>query len=338
MRLLKIAVVIAGLAMAGGAQAQPKAKYILDWAFQGQQSVWTLAQDKGYFTAAGADITVDRGYGSGDSVAKVASGAWDMGLADLYVLLRFLGENPDQRLQGFFLAHDKSALSIATLKESGIQKPADLKGKTIAAPQGDASFQVFPLFAKLNNIDLATIQWKTITPDLRETMLLRKQADAVSGHIMTAMMNLRSANVDLASIHFLPYADYGVDLYGHVLFAKTEWLEKNPNIARAMIIGTVRGMNDMLADPVGAVANVSKRDPLLKPDIERERINVALRMTHITPAVEQNGMGVVNKERLARTIEQVSEVFNMKRKVGADEIFTDKYYPPKPELMLTIKK
>jgi NitT/TauT family transport system substrate-binding protein len=338
MKLLQaLAVATAALAFAATAQAQPKAKFILDWAFQGQQSTWTLAQDKGYFKAAGADITVDRGYGSGDTVAKVASGAWDMGLADLYVLLRFLGENPDQKLQAFFLMYDRSALSVASLKESGIAKPADLKGRTIAAPAGDASFQVFPLFAKRNGLDPQSINWKTVTPDLRETMLLRKQADAVTGHILTVRLNLMSAKVDLSQIHFMPYADYGVDLYGHALIAKADWLEKNPNIARAMIIGTVKGFNDMIANPDAAVDNLRKRDPLIKPDIERERLLFTVKSVHDTPAVRKEGLGVVNKERLSRTLAQVSEAFNMKRKVAADEIFTDKYYPPKSELKVNIK-
>jgi NitT/TauT family transport system substrate-binding protein len=338
MKLVKaLALATAALLVAATAHAQPRAKFILDWAFQGQQSTWTLAQDKGYFKAAGADITVDRGYGSGDTIAKVASGAWDIGLADLYVLLRFLGENPDQKLRAFFLVYDRSALSVASLKESGITKPADLKGKTIAAPQGDASFQVFPLFAKQNGLDPQTINWKTVTPDLRETMLLRKQADAVTGHILTVRLNLMSAKIDLSQVHFMPYADYGVDLYGHVLVAKADWLEKNPAIARAMIIGTVKGFNDMIANPEAAVQSVSKRDPLIKPDIERERLLFTVKSVHDTPAVRANGMGVVNKERLSRTLAQVSEAFNMKRAVSADEIFTDKYYPAKPELKVNIK-
>jgi NitT/TauT family transport system substrate-binding protein len=332
-----LAIAIASLFAAAAAQAQPKAKFILDWAFQGQQSTWTIAQDKGYFKAAGADITVDRGYGSGDTIAKVASGAWDIGMADIYVLLRFLGENPDQKLRAFFLHYDRSALSVATLKESGISKPADLKGKTIAAPQGDASFQVFPLFAKQNGLDPATIAWKTVTPDLRETMLLRKQADAVTGHILTVRLNLMGANVDLSRIHFMPYADHGVDLYGHAFIAKADFLEKNPQVARAFIIGTVKGFNDMIADPNAAIENIRKRDPLLKPDVERERLLFTVKSVHDTPAVRQNGLGVVDKARLARTLEQVSEAFAMKRKVSADEIFTAQHYPPAAELKVNIK-
>ena len=35
------------------------------------------------FAKHGIDITITRGYGSGDTVTKIASGAYDIGFADL---------------------------------------------------------------------------------------------------------------------------------------------------------------------------------------------------------------------------------------------------------------
>ena len=68
------------LAMAGGAAAaQTKdVKFTLDWALQGNHAVWTVAQEKGYFTKEGLNVKIDRGFGSGDAVTKVASGAYDL--------------------------------------------------------------------------------------------------------------------------------------------------------------------------------------------------------------------------------------------------------------------
>jgi NitT/TauT family transport system substrate-binding protein len=122
-----------------------------------------------------------------------------------------------------------------------------------------------------------------------------------------------------------------------VFFAKQDFLDKNPQAARAMILGTVKGFNDMIADPAAAVDSIRKRDPLLKPNIERERLLFAVTSMHDTPAVRENGLGVVNRERLNRTLAQVSEAFAMKRRVSADDIFTDKFYPPKSELRVNIK-
>src|SRR3546814_16040480 len=42
---------------------------------------------KGIYAAEGIDITITRGYGSGDTVTKIAGGAADFGVADLGAVL-----------------------------------------------------------------------------------------------------------------------------------------------------------------------------------------------------------------------------------------------------------
>ena len=50
---------------------------------------------KGHFKAAGLDVTVDAGNGSGGAVQRVASGSYDMGFADLAAVMEFHANNPD---------------------------------------------------------------------------------------------------------------------------------------------------------------------------------------------------------------------------------------------------
>ena len=49
---------------------------------------------KGYFKAEKLDVTVDAGNGSGGTVTRVASGAYDMGFADMAALMEFEANNP----------------------------------------------------------------------------------------------------------------------------------------------------------------------------------------------------------------------------------------------------
>lgn len=104
MRRTLITAIAAGFMMAAAAsiaQAQQQdVRFVLDWAFQGQQSPYTLPVDDGTFEKLGLNVTVDRGVGSGDTVSKVASGAYDIGVADVYSMVRFLAENPGQKLIG----------------------------------------------------------------------------------------------------------------------------------------------------------------------------------------------------------------------------------------------
>ena len=48
-----------------------KLKMVLNWKYQGPQGMFFLAEDLGYFKAAGLDMTIDQGNGSGAAVPLV---------------------------------------------------------------------------------------------------------------------------------------------------------------------------------------------------------------------------------------------------------------------------
>jgi NitT/TauT family transport system substrate-binding protein len=331
-RLFGLGVVVAFAATSAQAQQLPNAKLILDWAYQGQNSALTMAEDKGWYKEFGANVSVSRGYGSGDTVSKVASGAFQIGYADTYVLLRFLGQNPDQHMKCFYMSHERSALSIAVPADSPITNPHQLVGKRIASPVGDASRQVFPLFAAKNGIKESDIKWMNVTPALRVTMFVQRNVDAISGSMNTIIMNLAAVKVPQEKVRFFPYADYGLPLYGHCLFTTDAFAEKNPKVLTAVVRGVVRGMRAMLSDPKMGAEMARKRDPLLVPEVEERRIQISADLNLATPNVKKYGFGYVDIKRLSDTIDDVSKIYDMKRPVRVNDIYTDKYLPPREEL------
>jgi NitT/TauT family transport system substrate-binding protein len=82
----------AGLA---SAQAATPLKFQLDWRFEGPSAFFLQPVAKGYFKDAGLEVTVDAGSGSGGVVQRVASGAYDLGFADIAALMEFQANNPD---------------------------------------------------------------------------------------------------------------------------------------------------------------------------------------------------------------------------------------------------
>src|SRR5580692_9250149 len=158
--LLGLATIIGGPAVA---QA-PKVRLILDFAMQGQQSPFLLAAEGGYFARAGVDVEVDRGYGSGDAVTKVVSGAYDMAFADIGAMIQFAGRQGEGRLVSVFQVYDLAPMVILSLKKSGIRKPADLAGKRVAAAQASGSRVMFPLLAAANALDVDAITWIDVAP------------------------------------------------------------------------------------------------------------------------------------------------------------------------------
>jgi len=57
----------------------------------------------------------------------------------------------------------------------------------------------------------------------------------------------------------------------------------------------------------------------------------------ITPNVLQNGVSNVDMARLDRTLKASAKAFEIAVPPAAAEVYTDKYLPPRSELMLTGK-
>ena len=163
-------------------------------------------------------------------------------------------------------------------------------------------------------------------------MLIRGEADAITGHLTTILLNMRAINIPQGDVTMMPYAEFGVPLYGHVLIVSPAYAQKNPDVIRKFIIGTVHGFNVMFKDPKAAVASVKKRDGLLLEDVELARIELSNKAMFQSPNVKENGMSSVDKARLAASLEQVSKAFELKEVPPLDEVYVDTYLPGKADL------
>ncbi len=313
------------------ASAQTNIRFVLDWKFEGQQSQFTAPAEDGTFKRLGLNVQIDRGQGSGDTVAKVASGAYDIGHADTYAMMRFNAANPKTPLISIAIVQDNSAVGIVAWRSKGISEPKDLVGKKLYSPTSEVGRQLFPIFAQQNGIDPKTIEWNTVSPDLRDTMLARKEADAVTSNTVTTIMNLGAAKIDESELQVFHYSRYGIPLYGTSLVTTRAFAEKNPEAVKNFIRGVAHGLNVMIKDPDAAFASVKKRDPLLNDEVEKLRIQRTLRDSLITDNVLKNGFSSVDKARLETTLKLVAPAFGIPVP-AVDDIFTDKYLPAREDL------
>lgn len=308
-------------------------RVVLDWKYEGEHAQFTVPIEDGFYKSRHLDVQLDRGAGSGDSVAKVGSGAYDMGYADLYAMVRFNAANPGHQLIAVAINQDKSAVGISTLASSNITKPGDLRGKTIGAPP-DAGKQLWPVFAKINNIDTNSIHWENVSGDLRDTLLVRKQVDAVTGVVTTTMMNTRSMGVPENGIRPFIYANYGIPLYGSSVVTTPAFAAAHPEAVRTFIAGLAHGLNAMIKDPGYALSTIKKKDPLLDDAIEMARLKISLQYILITDHVEQKGLSQVDMNRLQQTLDDVAGPFGIKPSPQAAAVYTARYLPPASELRI----
>ena len=315
------------------AQAQETpVKFQLDWRFEGPAALFLVPVAKGYFKAEKLNVTVDAGNGSGGTVTRVASGAYDMGFADLAALMEFHANNPTatNKPVAVMMVYNNTPAAVLALKKSGIKTPADLNGKKLGAPVFDAGRKAFPIFAKANGISGFT--WTAMDPPLRETMLVRGDVDAITGFSFTSLLNIEARGVPAADVVILPYPSYGVKLYGNAIIVGEDFLKKNPEAVKAFLRGFTKGMRETIGDIKSSVATVKARDGIIDVALEERRLKLALDATVLTPDAKAEGFGQVSGPRLSLMASQVSDAFATKERVKPEAVWNASFLPSAAEL------
>jgi NitT/TauT family transport system substrate-binding protein len=325
---------LAALTATAAAQQTTRIRFQLDWRFEGPSALFLLPVAKGYFKQENLDVIIDAGNGSGGTVTRVASGAYDMGFADIPAMIEFLSANqgnPSARMQAVFMLYDESPAAVFALKKSGITKPSDLNGKTMGAPVFDAGRRAFPIFVKANNLDSSKIKWQSMDPPLRETMLARGEVDAITGFYFTSLLNLNARGVKDEDIVALKYPEHGVRLYSNTIIANQKFIDANPQAIAGFLRALTKGIREVVADPDGAIQYVKQRDPLIDEALEKRRLRLAIDSVIATPNFKSNGIGAVNKLRLEDTVAQVVSAFGLKTTPNTDLIFNSSFLPSPAE-------
>jgi NitT/TauT family transport system substrate-binding protein len=208
----------------------------------------------------------------------------------------------------------------------------DLEGKTIGGPANDGALKLFPAFAKAAKIDASKVNITNMTPNLREQMLRQGQVDAVFGFVNTIWFSAKAIGIDPEKdLRFISYADHGLDLYSNAIVVSRQLAKDNPNAVRGLLKAINRAIGDTLANPEAAMDTVLKREPLVKRDIEKERLLYTIKEEMSGAEMAKIGLGDVLDERLERSINVVVEANGLTRKPAKEEVFSRAFLPPRAD-------
>jgi NitT/TauT family transport system substrate-binding protein len=333
---MKLKLLVAAWALAfctvASAQAPTKIKFILNWKFYGPQAWFFLAQDKGYFKAEGLEVEFDQGDGSPGAPIKVAQGAYDAGFGDLPTVIQLAAQRPAEAPVGVYMMYSNPPYVIATKKSSGIVKPKDLEGRTIGGPANDGALRLWPAFAKTAGIDISKVKVENMAANLREQMLMRGQIDAAFGFLQTIWFSAKAINVDPAKeLHFIFYAEHGLPLYSNSVVVSKKLAKEKPEAIRGLVRAINKAFHEVRANPEPGMESVMKREPLLKRDVEKERLLQTIEYEVMSSEMKQIGIGDVDAERLKKGIDLLVENLKLPRTPSSDEVFTREFLPPRAE-------
>ena len=331
-----------GLAVVAGslaaAHADTKIRLVLNWKYEGPQGMFFLAQDRGYFKQEGLDVTFDQGNGSGAAVPQVANGAYDMGFGDINALIELAAKKPDDAPVGVYMIYNRPPFTVAVKTESPIQSPADFPGHKLGGSANDGALKLFPALCATAKIDCSKVDIVNMQPNLREQMLMQGQVDAVFGYVNTIRFSAKLTGIDPdKQLRFIKYDAYGMDLYSNGIIVSRKFVKEHPEAVRGFLKAINHSIKDAIADPQAAIDAVVAREPLIKPVIERARLDATLADEMSHPEIAKIGLGDIDDARMTKAIDILVKAKELPRTPALNEIFDRSFLPPLSERPTSIR-
>src|SRR5437868_8984564 len=107
-----VALLPAAMLITGAMAAETPVRFTLDFKFEGPSAPFLLALDKGYYKAEGVNVAIDQAAGSLEPIERVASGVYDMGLADINSFIKFRDAKPNTPIKAVFMLYNQPPFAV----------------------------------------------------------------------------------------------------------------------------------------------------------------------------------------------------------------------------------
>ncbi len=296
-------------------------KLIMNW-YPGADiySPYLVAIDKGYYKEEGLELELVPGAGSAISTKLVANKECDFGIADATTTL--IARTKGASLIVLAVVNQDSPVGIFSLKDSGITKPKDLIGKSVATEFNSRKHAQLLGLLKKNNIDAAQISFIPVSGGGELQAMLNGQASACLGELSQVEAKLKKLGKDFS---FILFRDNGLHIYDRSIITHDDTLKENPKIAIGFIKASLRGLAYTLNHPEEAASIYIKYYPE-SADMEREVMMIRGMSRFIENSVTKKyGLGYQTQEGWEDTQNFALEGGVIDRRIDVNKIYTNEF-------------
>jgi NitT/TauT family transport system substrate-binding protein len=128
-----------------------------------------------------------------------------------------------------------------------------------------------------------------------------------------------------------------MDLYSNAIIVSRKFVKEHPEAVKGFLKAINHSIKDAIADPQAAIDAVVAREPLIKPAIERARLDATLAEEMSHPEIAKIGLGDVSDDRMAKAIDILVKAKELPRTPATAEIFDRSFLPPASERPTSIR-
>lgn len=325
---LGAAVVAASMAFGGAsALALEKVHLQTDWIPSGEHAMYFAGWQKGFWKDEGIDIKVTRGYGSGDTVAKIASGAADFGVADIAALMT-ARQRTGVPVKTIMQLYTHSPHSLFVLKSSGITSFKGLEGKRISITPGNSHKFYFPAVAEKSGTDPSKIVWINTDASAMATMLIAKRIDAAPFYSMHHYYQNKAAKRFGEEIVVLPFEKVGFTIYSASIITSEKMLKNKPDLVKRFLRATQRSFRWARDNQLEACELHVKKNPVVDLDDCQGSLRATMKFV-FNDHSKSTGLGQIGDERLAFTYKNIAAAQKLDPKWDPRQAIDTSHVPTK---------
>jgi len=220
----------------------------LKWVHQAQFAGLYVAKEQGYYAEENIDVTLVEGGTGINALEHLVTGQADFAIAapDAILVQRSLGDP----LVAIATIYRKSPVVFISLAGSGIKRPADLIGRSIALTGPiDLELQFYALINKLG-INIQQIEIRPHSYDL--TAFTQGEVDSTAIYSIGGLLRLRQQGYQMNMIW---PSDYGVHMYADTIVTTEQLVTNRPDLVTRFLRATLRGWQDAIRNPDAAVSS-----------------------------------------------------------------------------------
>jgi NitT/TauT family transport system substrate-binding protein len=310
-----------GFAIAGPAVGQEKIIALMNFTIQGDHGPFFVAKEKGYFSQAGLDVQIQRGFGSGDTVKKVVTGAADIGFADPVPIIQAVAEG--QKVKAIMGGYMQEPCALySTAEGANIKSPKEMEGRTIGGPPADICIVLLQPVMERAGADWSKVKVQNMDAPTRIPLLAAGKIDAAGSFAEKEVLFEKAIKQAGKTMVTWPFSKY-IEKYSVMTIAGEKMLAK-PETLRKFTAALLRGYEDAIKDPDAAAATIMKAHP----EFDRDYIVASARTIDRVvwdATTKSKGLGMLDAQKMAATIDLTAKYWKLAKKPAPGEIYTNEY-------------
>ena len=318
------AIVLASGAGALAADNLNKITFQLNYPAAGYNAGYELAVVKGFYKDAGLDVTIEPGNGSQITAQLVASGKANIAFADSAPVMKLVSQGAKIKVLATILQGNPN--QVTALKKLGLKSVADMKGHSVAIPNGGSQAAMFPLVLAANGLKESDIKAVNMPPDSMVPALLQGTVDIILGSVDAFGPQLKSMNVDTDNFLFI---DSGAPTVSTSIIASEDFLAAHPDQAKAFVAASLKGWSAAIDDQAAAIAALKQLFPDANEKLAPGQIDATKFLMCVNHA---KFVGKAEPQQWSDTVKSLSAIGILPADIPATRYYTYDYLPPESSM------